>query len=422
MPNGDEDDLPGLEPDPPEPTPSVEVASEPTSTAPEWTDAELNEWFEGPFGGREAFERRFPDDLIALPMDMRDTLFEGAIKVQDHLHQGTLVRMFVEPGWSSLSSGAKDEFRRGWESRFGTDPATWPSTPVWLGYAPSIPAGHDDGYRASEELDSERAAFGGQIDYGEGGPPAIDRRAQGSPSTPRGVVVGAIVAAAGVAVLIGFVALRDSDDTNTASDETPPATQPEPPATVESTPTPEDTGPSGAADEPAPAATADVTASAFPSAWNMTATKTATIVPAPEFISATPIGAVLPWSVAVSETCSGTACTYASTVRPLIPEVVFGEVPEAVWVVDGARWTLDARWFSGQSSFDGTVCLIEDHWTYEFTVIEAELIDGRSVATAFEGTWVQRTRLDLSASTGDLSFCGEPWELADEWSVSGTPG
>ncbi len=155
-------------------------------------------------------------------------------------------------------------------------------------------------------------------------------------------------------------------------------------------------------------AVADVSAAAFPPAWNFTATKTKIIDPAPEFITASPIGAVLPWSVPVAESCVGDACTYTSVIRPLIPESVLGEVPEATWVVEGAEWSLDVTWPS-----NGPECVIEKHWIYRFTVTEAEVIDGRSVATAFAGTWTQ---------TETVSSCdvADPWRIEDEWSLVGT--
>lgn len=42
---------------------------------------------------------------------------------------------------------------------------------------------------------------------------------------------------------------------------------------------------------------------------------------------------------------------------------------------------------------------------------EAEVIEGRSVATAFVGTWVQINKSD--------SCRGEPWKIEDEWSLVG---
>ena len=158
----------------------------------------------------------------------------------------------------------------------------------------------------------------------------------------------------------------------------------------------------------------------FPTSWTYTATKSATIVPAPDFITATPIGAVLPWSMAVNESCTGEACTYTSVIRPLIPESVLGEVPESTWVVDGAEWFLDVTWFSTQSFYgDGTVCAIRNRDVFELTVTK-EVIGGRSVPTAFVGTWVQAVALDLEASTGNVAFyCGEFWEVVDEWSLVG---
>ena len=90
------------------------------------------------------------------------------------------------------------------------------------------------------------------------------------------------------------------------------------------------------------------------------------------------------------------------TGQPLLPEVVEGEVPEATWVVDAAEWSLAVTWAEAGC--------IENHWTYRFTVTAAELIAGRSVATAFVGTWVQ-------ANSGD---CLGSWELVDEWSLVGS--
>ena len=162
---------------------------------------------------------------------------------------------------------------------------------------------------------------------------------------------------------------------------------------------------------------------AFPERWDYTAVKTADVIPPPDFLDVASIGTVLPWSVGMTENCVGDACTYASVIWPFLPESVIGEVPEATWAVDGREWSLDVNWPSTQSFLgEETVCVIENRWTYEFTVIEAEMIEGRPVASAIVGTWVVAARLDLEASRGDLSFCGASWEYADEWSVGATTG
>ena len=124
----------------------------------------------------------------------------------------------------------------------------------------------------------------------------------------------------------------------------------------------------------------------------------------------------------MTETCQQDSCTYVTVINPLVPESVFDEIPEATWLVSNAEWSLDVTWLSTQSFYgDGTICLIRNHHIFELTVTD-EVDDGRSIPTAFTGTWVQALSLDLAASSGDLAVCGEPWEVVDEWSLLGTTG
>lgn len=161
-----------------------------------------------------------------------------------------------------------------------------------------------------------------------------------------------------------------------------------------------------------------VEAVAFPDRWNYTAVKTANLIPAPSFLGVAPIGSVLPWNIDMSGICDGDDCTFTSVIRPFIPESTIGEIPRATWVVDGPHWTLDVRWPSTQSTFgEETVCVVENHWLYELTVTEAEISSGRAIASAVIGTWTIEAKLDLGASSGDVSFCGAYWDYAEAWSV-----
>ncbi len=291
--------------------------------------------------------------------------------------------------------------RHGWESRFGTNPDDWSDDPVPFNEPLSVSSGDEGEYLVFDDLDHTNAAFSGLTDFDDDPPLPIDdphrndHEESARPTHSRAVRISAVLGLVAPVVVV-FGGSNGGDDTAV---DPPPAGEEEPAgATEEEPPAEEQDDPAVVIeDEPAVAALADVANAVFPARLNFTATKSATIVPAPESISATPIGAMLPRTLAVTETCVGDPCTYTSTVESLIPEALIGEVPEATWVVDGPQWTLDVTWLSRQSSFgEGTVCTIEDHWTYQFTVTEAELVEGRSAATAFEGTWVQRIRLDLS--------------------------
>ncbi len=418
-----DDELPGFTP---APTPPEEIeALQRESEALRQADAELDRWFENDFGGMKAlkyflveYDQGWDESR---PSDIAKR-FPELLVVVDLLALNPDIRLSIgEPRWSRLARETKVNFREISES-------------LHLNLKETI--GEESAVDQTQTLDTPRETDRSDLfddvpdksfDAGRLVVPGehIDIEPSGlgsaGPMISRWIWVGGGFGVIGL-VLVGVFVFGGSDDPD------PPVLEDEPSVAAEETMATIDKPPTSIAEEE-PATTvvaeeagtlvADVAASAFPVGWNFTATKTAVIVPAPDFISATPIGAVLPWSVEVTESCTGDDCTYTSVVRPLIPEVVSGEVPEATWVVEGADWSLDAVWFSTQSSFGETVCLIEKHWTYQFTVTEAEVIEGRSVATAISGTWIQRDKLDLAASTGDLSFCGEPWELADEWSVVG---
>jgi len=382
-------------------------------TGERWTDAELDAWFENDFGGPGAFDFFFSSKLLSAgklaSLTNPDLAF--GFNAYRRLRDAGFAIDREERPWPLLSHEAKERFRHGWHLAYGSMPPDelLSETDVGQELIPILP--NED--LPARKFDIERLVVPG--DHLNGSETA-------RPKVPRWILVGGGLGIIGLVLVVVFV-LGGSDDPDPVTVEDEPAVAVEETlGTIDEPPTSivEEEPATTFVDEAAETLVADVAASAFPVGWNFTATKTAAIVPAPDFISATPIGAVLPWSVAVTESCTSDDCTYTSVIRPLIPEVVSGEVPEATWVVGGAEWSLDAIWLSGQSSFgDGTVCLIEKHWTYQFTVTEAEVIEGRSVATAIEGTWIQRDKLDLAASTGDLSLCGDPWELADEWSVVG---
>ena len=404
LPGTEPDDLPGLEPDDvpgTEPDPPTEPAEELVEAdLPGLTEADLDEWFESDppdgFGGHERFAELFlnSDGELWLPA-LNDNLEFGVLAYGNELPaEAQIITGGRDRPWRYLGLEAKERFRRGYEEQYQAKPEE----------------------EVSQAKPEELAVDGSAI---ESAIPEL------SPLYPekhpfRWIFVVGGFGVLGLVLAVGFFVFDGSDSSDT--DASPPLTgevaaqdgeesasagavaEPDPQVAVADEPQTavEDEPTVAVEDEPAVAVVADVTASAFPARWDFTATKTATIVPAPDFITATPIGAVLPWSVTVTESCNGDACTYSSVIQPLLPEVVEGEVPEATWVVDGPEWSLDVTW--------AVAGCIEHRWTYRFTVTEAELIEGRSVATAFVGTWVQ-------ADSGD---CLGSWELVDEWSVVGT--
>ncbi len=403
----DDADLPGLDADSPSPEPDVpqqpegdpldrideaieewkdELEAEAEASS-QWTNAELDEWFENDFGGDAKFKEEFGgsrgptwrETYGAANDDLRfgvDAYVEiGSTEGGDAFAITTLTGAGGNR-WQRLSREAKTRFRRGWGD-----------------------------YQASlASVTGELAPYGPDYDH----PPKPTK-----PSLPRWIFVGGGFGILGLVLAVGFfLSGGDGDDgavaipSETAVEDTaPPSTA----AVVEDT-----EAPAVAVDVP------EVSAVPFPTLWSYTATKTASIVPAPEFITATPIGAQLPWAFTVSEACDGDACSYATVIDLVFPQGVVGEVPETTWVVDGAEWSLDANYQSVQSSYgDGTVCVIHNRDLFELTVTE-EVIGGQSVPTAFVGTWLQASNLDLGASTGNVAFyCGEFWEVVDEWSLVG---
>lgn len=226
----------------------------------------------------------------------------------------------------------------------------------------------------------------------------------------RWMFVGGGLGVIGLLVLgFFFFSGGDADDTKVAVPSETPAESTAPPSTEATV-----------IDTAAPAGVADVSAAPFPTSWPYTATKTASIVPAPDFMTPTPVGAVLSWAFNVTETCQQQVCTYVTAINPLIPDPLFPAPPETTWVVADTGWSLDVTYHSAQSFYDdGTICAIRNYDTFELTVTN-EVINGRSIPTAFTGTWVQSITLDLGASSGNIGlYCGEPWEVVDEWSLVG---
>ena len=412
-------DLPGLEPGQPEEPAGVEevinealideaqAQVEDVVETPRWTHEQFNEWFENVFGGHEAFEEWFTPPYSGFGDD--DLAF-GVMAYLD-LWRGTDWGA-SEPGpsylgwrdtpWLGLSLEAKERFRRGWLN--------------WDGWEYGDPWGGRGDPRQTEVPDEESVI------------PELAPIFLGAKDLARRRKFALAGGLAGLGLLAGAVALvlvfggSDSTDTDAAPSAQVAAQDLEEPASAGGIAQPE---PQVAVEDEPEAALAlpDPSAAPFPSLWVYTVTKTADIVGPPDFLSVAENGTELEWYVEVTETCNGAVCTYASVVQPLDPRNVSGEIPEATWVVDGPEWSLDVTWAAlPQADYgDGTVCAIEDGWTYRFTVTEAE-IGGREIPTAFVGTWEQATRLDLGASTGDLSACGAPWEHVGEWSVVGIAG
>jgi len=212
-------------------------------------------------------------------------------------------------------------------------------------------------------------------------------------------------------LLLGFFFFSggDADDTAVAVPSETPAESTAPPSTEATV-----------VDTAAPAGVADTSDTPFPTSWPYTATKTASIVPAPDFMTPIPVGAVLAWAFNVTETCQQEVCTYVTVIDLLMPDPLFPTIPQTTWVVIDTGWSLDVTYLSTQSAYDdGTICAIRNHDTFELTVTN-EVIDGRSIPTAFTGTWMQASSLDPGASSGNIDFyCGEPWEVVDEWSLVG---
>lgn len=230
---------------------------------------------------------------------------------------------------------------------------------------------------------------------------------------PRWVFVGGGFGILGLVLMVGFfLSSGDADDPAVAVSSEAPVVEAAPPSTEATV-----------IDTAVAVGVPDVSAVPFPTSWTYTATKTASIVPAPDFMTLTPVGAVLSWAFNVTETCQQEVCTYVTVIDLLMPDPLFPAIPETTWVVIDTGWSLDVTHLSAQSSYgDGTICAIRNHDTFELTVTN-EVIDGRSIPTAFTGTWIQASSLDLGASSGNIDlYCGEPWEVVDEWSLVGVTG
>ncbi len=385
----DDADLPGLEDGSPSAEPSGTPADSPDSAGLDWTEAELDDWYWRDFGGDRLMRQRFGeyfmnDAEFASKYDigmLTDSLYSGH---QAYAHAALWLRgrgRNREDTWSEMRAEDRAQFRRGWEDY-----------ETALAEADSI---------AADSVIGELAPLGSNTWRSRLGTPK---------SPPKWIFIGGGFGILGLVLMVGFfLSSGDADDTAVAVPPKTPVVEAAPPSTEATV-----------VDTADPAGVADVSAVPFPTSWPYTATKTASIVPAPDFMTPTPVGAVLPWAFNVTETCQQQVCTYVTAINPLIPDPLFPAPPETTWVVADTGWSLDVTYLSTQSSYgDGTICAIRNHDTFELTVSN-EVINGRSIPTAFTGTWVQSTTLDLGASSGNIDlYCGAPWEVVDEWSLVG---
>ena len=384
----DDADLPGLD-DAPAPaaqpeTPAETVGSpgpDPTTTGAvaeaKWSRAELDEWFESGFGGDDAFWDFYSDgDGHLVTATSHPDLHFGLTAYRQLQYDENLNMPDEAEPWRRMSLEAKTRFRRGWENSQTPAGAAAGELAPYAAMETLVDARHD--------LNVARSTKRRWIWIGGGG------------------VLG-LVLAVGV-----FLPNGDGDQEDGTPATTIASTAP---ASTEAASTDETQAPAAVGD------TSDQPIVSFPTRWSYTATKSAVIVPAPDFITPTPIGTALPWAFDLIETCEE-ACSYATVIYPLIPEALLGDVPEATWVVDGAEWSLDATYQTIQShNADGTVCVIRNHDVFELTVTG---LNDQSLPATFTGSWTQATGLDLEASTGDTaSYCGEVWEVVDEWTVEG---
>ncbi len=337
----------------------------------DWSEAELDDWFENDFGGDSAFnDFFFEDGGSTLDPDLHPDLHFGLTAYRQLAYDDATESFDEAEPWPLLGHEAKMRFRRGWEDSL-------PMTESVIGdLAP---------YNALETLVPAQVKLG---------------------KRPRWIFVGGGFGILGLVLMVGFF-LRsgDADDTAAAVPSETPVVEATPPSTEATV-----------IDTAAPAGVSDVP---FPTSWPYTATKTASIVPAPDFMTPTPVGAVLSWAFNVTESCQQEVCTYVTVIDVLMPDPLFPAPPETTWVVVDTGWSLDVTYLSTQSAYDdGTTCVIRHHDTFELTVTN----EG-SIPTAFTGTWVQASSLDLGASSGNIDlYCGEPWEVVDEWSLVGVTG
>ncbi len=263
-----EDPLPGLEPDEPaQPTESAQPI-EPEQTAGEridrgveewvedleaaaeshqWTDKELDDWFEDDFGGAGAFKdlltaypasgerlgpselaRRFPDLQLAV-----DSLLPSR---QVGVDLGHLQ-------WADLARDTKIGFRETWEGEFSTDPSEWPQHS-----SGSQTHASPDQYLASKELTLRAdAALQLSPDARSERPPAAPAT---GPTVPRWVWVGGGLGTLGLVLAGSFLVFGGSDDSDSVAGTEPAAVVEEPATAVEDEPVAEvQDAPAGVAEE-----------------------------------------------------------------------------------------------------------------------------------------------------------------------------
>ena len=398
-----EGDLPGLPPGPSTPESTDRVPVDPPAEVSDWTEAELDDWYWGEFGGDRRMSGafgQFPSDASLSEYDI-GMLFEQLQAGYDAYvfwsNKLSLANEDTSRAWSSMSVEDRARFRRGWED-YETALARADTTESVVPELAPLPI----------EADPTRADLVRKRQPSARMTWPLRLREAKTPGWPRWIVIGGGIGVLGLVLVFVVFVMNGNQDGAGVGTATP--TSMDPSTTVQAA-VPDSGTSAGALDDVAPGVS-------FPSTWSYTATKTASIVPAPDFMTPTPIGVAIPWRFDLVEDCTGSMCTYSTVIFPLIPESVFGEIPAVEWEVDGSDWTLDVTYQTVQSSFGDTVCVIENHEVFELTVTETGA-DG-TVPAAFAGTWLQGVSLDLAASTGDVAdYCGEPWSLVDEWSLVG---
>ncbi len=218
----DDSDLPGLDDDSPSDGPEAPPEAAETPTKPEWTRAELDEWFESDFGGDKAFnDFYFREGGYELKADDHPDLHFG-LTAYRHLASDVESDDFAEQDpWSVLSHEVKTRFRSGWED--------WTAT--------GVPAGS-----VIEEL-TPYDAMGTLV--------SARHKLR---SLPRWIFVGGGFGILGLVLAVGFFLRSGSDDADDAAVAVPSETPVEATAPPSAEPVVADTEAAAVAVEDEPAA------------------------------------------------------------------------------------------------------------------------------------------------------------------------
>jgi hypothetical protein len=149
---------------------------------------------------------------------------------------------------------------------------------------------------------------------------------------------------------------------------------------------------------------ADLAAAVPPGDMAWVAHLTQVIAPPPAPIQPLTVGHEFRGTLAIEESCTGSACTYTTVFDLGVAPHPVGEVPAIAWVQDGANWHLDSYANVLSASYGaGLDCVYLRKQTWDLTSTEATWDGERWMVAAWEGTLLIDTQMNAELSQGAIA-------------------